>query len=124
MLETFVRVLPLPDETSIRAALHLARDRVRDDLRAALAEAAASAKREDLRGLAAAALWDASPAADPSGVATRARSLELAEAFIESRVIGNVAWGALIRAAARTGPSTETLLGETEFRWIQWGWLE
>jgi hypothetical protein len=124
MLETFVRVLPLPDETSIRAALHLARDRVRDDLRAALAEAATSAKREDLRGLAAAALWDASPASDPGGVATRSRSLELAEALIESRVIGNVAWGALIRAAAKTGPSTEPLLGETAFRWIQWGWLE
>ena len=124
MLETFARALPFSDETSIRAALHLARDRVRDDLREALAEAATNARREEIRGLAAAALWDASPVGDPGSATTQARSLEIAEGLLDSRVIGNVAWAALIRASARAGPSVEPLLGETMLRWVQWGWLE
>jgi hypothetical protein len=125
MLENFVRALPLGDETAIRAALYLARDDGRDELRDALVDVAVNAKRDELRGLAAAALWDASPASAGEGAARmRARARELAEELVQSRVLGNVAWGALIRAAAKAGDGTEPVVTETPFRWIQWGWLE
>ena len=75
------------------------------------------------RGMAAAALWDASP---PSGgeAASRMRTKaqEISEELLTSRALGNVAWGSLIRAAGKGGG--EPLLTETPFRWIQWGWLE
>jgi hypothetical protein len=54
----------------------------------------------------------------------RARARELADELVASRVLGNVAWGALIRAAAKGATEVEPLLAETPFRWIQWGWLE
>jgi hypothetical protein len=123
MLETLARALPLNDETSIRAALYLARDRGRDDLIEALAEAAVACKREELRGLAAAALWDAASPDREAGARQRARARDVADELVLSRVIGNVAWGALICAASKAG-SFDPLLGETPFRWIQWGWLE
>ena len=128
MLETLARALPLSDETSIRAALYLARDHERDDLREALADAAAPGRREELRGLAAAALWDASPERCGDGAARmRDRACELACDLQRSRVIGNVSWGALILAARVAGPGgggVDALVNETRFRWIQWGWLE
>ena len=75
--------------------------------------------------MAAAALWDASP---PSGGEAaermRASARGLSDELVTSRVLGNVAWGALIRAAAKGGGGLEPLLTETPFRWIQWGWLE
>jgi hypothetical protein len=122
MLETLTRTLPLADEASIRAALYLARDHGREELKDALIEAATAPKRDDLRGLALAALWDL-------GLRDRARTL--IDESLESKVLGNVAWGALVRAAAARGArdgdrdSREPpVLTETPFRWIQWGWLE
>ncbi len=128
MLETLVRVLPLADETSVRAALYLARDRGREDLAEALAEAAMGSKREELRGMAAAALWDVSASAEGEPVEPRAqrnrdRARDAAEELSQSRVLANAAWAALIRAASKGGASGP-LLTETPFRWIQWGWLE
>ena len=125
MLETLARSLPLNDETGIRAALYLARDHEREDLREALADACAAGRREELRGLAAAALWDASPPEHGEhAVRMRARARDVADELLESRVIGNVAWGALVRAASRGASGVEPLVTETFFRWIQWGWLE
>jgi hypothetical protein len=127
MLETLVRALPLADETAVRAALYLARDHGREELRDALADAAVIAKREEIRGMAAAALWDASPpAGGEPALHLRAKARELADELVTSRVLGNVAWGALIRAAAKggAGAGVEPVLTETPFRWIQWGWLE
>jgi hypothetical protein len=126
MLEALARTQPLGDETSLRAALYLARDHGREDLRAALAEAAsASGRRDELRGLAAAALWDASPPGAGDGAArAREQALGFAEELLESRVVGNVAWGAMIRAAHKGAGGLEPLVQETPFRWIQWGWLE
>jgi hypothetical protein len=125
MLEGLVRALPLADEASIRAAFYLLCERDREDLCDALSQAAMGAKTEELRGMAAAALWDAAPrvAAD-RGAAMRARACEAADALMSSRVVGNVAWGALVRAASKGGRGSEPLLTETRFRWIQWGWLE
>jgi hypothetical protein len=128
MLEALGKQLPIVDEVGVRAALYLARDHGRGDMRTALAEAAVSAKREELRGVAAAALWDAGG---------RELAREVADDLVLSKAIGNVAWGALIRAAARTqgarngagggdngDAAHEPLVTETHFRWIQWGWLE
>ncbi len=126
MLETFARSAPLTDDIAIRAALYLARDHDRAELREGLAEVAASG-REELRGLAAAALWDASPPEGGEHAARmRARVKDMAYELLGSRNIGNVAWGALIRAACKIGESADAqpLLTETPYRWIQWGWLE
>jgi hypothetical protein len=129
---------------AVRAALYLARDHGRDDLREALLETATNAKREELRGLAVAALWD---------IGMRDRARALCDDLVASRSIGNVAWGALVRAAAArsttvassqrglhetpssaaspqrglhdsSGTRSDEVLAETPFRWIQWGWLE
>ena len=125
MLEAFVRSMPIADETGLRAALYLARDRGREDMRAALAEAAVGCKREELRGMATAALWDASPPGSGEGAESmRAKARAIAEELLQSRVVANAAWGALIRAAAKGNQQGEPLLAETPFRWIQWGWLE
>jgi hypothetical protein len=127
MLETFARTAPLADEIAIRAALYLARDHGRAELREALADVATSG-REELRGLAAAALWDASPPAGGEHASRmRTRMKEITDELLSSRNIGNVAWGALILAACKIGESAEMqrpLLMETPYRWIQWGWLE
>jgi hypothetical protein len=122
MLEALARTAPLADEPGLRAALYLARDHGRDDLRSAIEEAAAKGKREELRGMAVAALWDASAAGAASAMRDRAR--EAAEELLTSRIVGNVAWGALIRAALKGGSGFEPVLAETPYRWIQWGWLE
>ncbi len=127
MLETLVKTAPLLDEVAIRAALYLARDHDREDMLSALVDAASgspiangafSTKRDELRGLAVAALWDAG---------ARDKASALADELVTSRVIGNVAWSALVRAAAarsQTSGVHEPVLGETPLRWIQWGWLE
>lgn len=125
MLEALSRSLPLADDTSLRAALHLARDHGRHDLGEALEEAAGGGKREELRGMAAAALWDVADGEENDfAIRTRARMPELIEELLSSRSIGNVAWGALLRAAGKGGAGLKPLLTETPFRWIQWGCLE
>jgi hypothetical protein len=123
MLETLARALPLVDETGVRAALYLARDYGRRDLMESLAEAAARGKREELRGMATAALWDVS-SANNEAADMRSRVRDAADALLASRIVGNVAWGALISAASKGAAGLEPLVTETLFRWIQWGWLE
>jgi hypothetical protein len=145
MLEALVKALPLADEVAVRAALYLARDHGREDLRQAIVEAArgegVGPKREELRGVATAALWD---------LGMRDLARDVADELATSRSIGNVAWAALVRAAmvrarvpessgvttigakssassSSNGSFTEeggALLHETPVRWIQWGWLE
>ena len=108
----------LTDVVSVRAASYLVRDHGRSDMKQALLDCAQNAKRDELRGLAVAALWDAG---------ARDKASALADELVTSRVIGNVAWSALVRAAAarsQTSGVHEPVLGETPLRWIQWGWLE
>ena len=54
----------------------------------------------------------------------RAHAQSVADELLSSRIVGNVAWGALVRAASNVGAGFAPLLTETPFRWIQWGWLE
>lgn len=114
MLETLAKSTPLGDEVAVRAAMHLSRDHARTDLRAAIEEAAAQTKREELRGVAAAALWDL-------GATEAAR--HMAESLEGSRVLTSVAWSALVSAAAAEKAALP-LLSEPTFRRVQWGWVE
>ncbi|MEI9939953.1 MAG: hypothetical protein WDO69_22255 [Pseudomonadota bacterium] len=104
---------PLSDESGVRAALHLIRDyddpRPRDLLRVA----ATSSRREALRGLAVAALFD---------VGDREWAVDCAKSLVVSRNLASVAWGGLIQAAhAKNAPEVTT---EPSVRRIQFGWSE
>ncbi len=114
MLEALAKPLPLADETAVRAAMHLARDYGRDDLRRELATVARGQRREDLRGLAAAALWD---------VGEHDQARDLADELVTSRSIANVVWASLLRAAASKNGSSQVCT-EAHVRWIHLGWLE
>lgn len=113
---------PLQDEIAVRAASYLARDHGRVDMKAALLECAQTAKREELRGFAVAALWDTGE------TEARATAREMSDELIVSRCISNVAWGALVRAAHAGAQGKDdpnfVVVGETPLRWVQWGWLE
>ena len=123
MLEGLVKNAPLTDEVAVRAASYLARDHGRDDMREALVECALSAKRDELRGLAVAALWDA--ASGPTQAATREKARDLSDELVASRCLSSVAWGALVRAAHASHRDADyVVMKETPLRWIQWGWLE
>jgi hypothetical protein len=129
MLETLAKELPLSSEVGVRAATFLARDHGRADLAAAILETASSERKDDLRGVATAALCDLG---DPAMVAEARR---LSADLLESRSLVNVTWGVLIRAAAARGigatgkagssdAASDGVASETAFRWMQWGWLE
>ena len=116
----------LTDEVSVRAASFLARDHGRDDMKEALVDCALNAKRDELRGLAVAALWDAG--SGPTRAETRQKARDLSDELVTSRCISSVAWGALVRSAHSAHQvqreSDFVVVTETPFRWIQWGWLE
>jgi len=106
-------VPPLTDEVAVRAARSLARDYGRDDLRGALSELAADPHREELRGLAAAALWD---------IGERPLAIQIAEDLCGSRALGTQVWSALVKNAV-SRPDGD-VLSEARFRRVQWGWVE
>jgi hypothetical protein len=116
----------LTDEVAVRAASFLARDHGRDDMKEALVDCARNAKRDELRGLAVAALWDAGSGA--TRAETRQKARDLSDELLTSRCISSVAWGALVRAAHAAHQVQRdddyVVVTETPFRWIQWGWLE
>lgn len=112
MLESIVRG-PLRSDSAVRAALYLARDHGRDDLRDLLGAIAENPRQEGLQGLAAAALYD---------LGDRERATGLTDALVQSRKLQTVAWGALLRAAASGGASR--VLSEDNYRRVQLGWVE
>lgn len=117
MLESLVKG-GLSDEAAVRAASFLARDHGRDDLRSELVECARAGKREDLRGLATASLWDSGAHDD---------ALALADELAASRHLGNVTWAALVRAARSSAGgqvSDALVVTEARLRWVQWGSVE
>lgn len=100
------------DEVALRAGACLARSYGRADL-ADLVGQAASGKREELRGVATAALWD---------TGERPAALRSAEELSAAKSLSAQAWGALVRAAA--ADQDEPMLIEPTFRRLQWGWVE
>ncbi len=123
MLDALVKSVPLTDEIAVRAASYLARDHGREDVRDALVDCALNGKRDELRGLAVAALWDSG--SGPTRAATRERARELSDELVTSRCLSSVAWGALVRAAHASHRDADfVVVTETPLRWIQWGWLE
>jgi hypothetical protein len=114
VLESLAKQSPFGGEIAVRAAMHLARDHGQAHMRDAIVESA-TGKRDETRGVAAAALFDL-------------RETHLARAAAEqaedSRAISSVAWGALVRAACEGNVSTDMMLGEPMFRRLQFGWVE
>ncbi len=112
MLENITKDQMLTDEVSIRAALVLGRNYRCVDVVERLADAARSHRREALRGLAAAALFD---------LGQRDLAGRFADELVNSRKLCTVGWAALIRAggAGKLG----RLVTESRFRRVQRGWV-
>ncbi len=113
MLETLAKATPLPDEVAIRAAMHLARDHGKGEMRKAIVELAS--KRDDLRGVVAAALWDLGESELACKVAHDAEA---------SRSVTSMTWGTLVSAASSGKAVSPLVLCEPTFRRVQWGWVE
>ena len=107
---------PLPaTEQGVRAALHLARDYGVDRCREQLFEVAKSPRREQLKGLAAAALFD---------LGNQKEALDALGASAEpSLKPPALAWASVVRAGA-LGFERGPLVNEPRFRRIQLGWVE
>jgi len=114
MLEGLAKANPLNDEVAIRAAMYLARDHGRSEMRKALIEAA-TGKRDEIRGVAAAALWD---------LGEHELARKVAEQAEAGRSLSSLTWAALVSAAAAGKLGADSLLAEPTFRRVQWGWLE
>ncbi|MEZ4223787.1 MAG: hypothetical protein R3B13_22755 [Polyangiaceae bacterium] len=110
MLEGVAKGSALSSEAAVRAALYLARDHERGDLASALERVAESPRREPLRGLATAALYD---------LGRHERARELAAGAGGSKHLSTSAWAALV-ARADGAP----VLTEPRFRRVQLGWPE
>ncbi len=112
-LENLVRMPVLTDAFQIRAAGYLLRDYGVAEMERRLLEVVRSAKREPLRGLALAVLFDA-----------RGDDSLLSDVdFSRSRQLPTAAWEILVRIAARR-PKTGRLVSEPTFRRVQLGWLD
>ena len=112
MLESLLKS-PLRDEAGVRAALHLVRDYGDQRPLELLRAAALSPRREPIRGLATAVLFD---------VGEREFSSNCVDSLLASRHLASVAWGALIQTAQLKIPSE--LASEANVRRIQFGWSE
>jgi len=117
MLEALARTKPLGEDVALRAAFTLAKQFDKAAFAKDVIDIAEHGEREELRGLAAAALWD---------LGDRAKAVSIAEALARSEDLSAQVWAALIHAAASaptTRPPAE-IITETTFRRVQWGWVE
>ena len=113
MLEALAKEPQATSENAVRAAGYLLMQADRQDLQRRLLELVRSTKREELRGLALAALHAARPAA----VADQAFD------FTRNRQLQNAVFAALVRLAQR-GHASNNLLSEAIYRRGQLGWLD
>jgi len=111
MLESMVRGNALDDDLAVRAALHLCRDYGQAHKAQDLAHAGKSPRKDVLRGLAAAALYDCGESQE---------ALRLVGELDDSRQVPALGWTSLIRAAA-AGGRTGCLVSELNFRRVQQG---
>lgn len=114
MLESMTRGAALSDEVSVRAALHLCRDYGQQRQVGALAQTGRSPRKDALRGLAAAALYDCGQ---------HGQALELAGELEGSKQLSAVGWAALVKATA-AGGRAGAVVSEANFRRVQQGSCE
>ncbi len=114
MLEGLVRGPALDDDVAVRAAMHLCRDYGQERQVAALTQAGKSPRRDPLRGLAAAALYDCGQAPE---------ALRLVGDLDATRHLPALGWASLVRATAAGGRSGY-LVSELNFRRVQQGSCE
>ncbi|NUP12243.1 MAG: hypothetical protein HOW73_39860 [Polyangiaceae bacterium] len=117
MLEALARTKPLGDDVALRAAFLLAKNFDRSEFLREVIDSSETSARDDIRGLAAAALWD---------LGDRERALGVASTLAESPDLAALAWGALVTTAANGsgGKRSGDVLTETAFRRVQLGWIE
>jgi hypothetical protein len=114
MLEGMVRGTVLEDEMSVRAALHLCRDYGQAQKAEFLVQAGKSPRKDLLRGLAAAALYDCGQSSE---------ALRLVGELDGTRHLPALGWASLVRAAA-AGGHRGFLVTEQNFRRVQQGCCE
>jgi hypothetical protein len=114
MLEALTRG-PLPaSEQGVRAALHLARDYGVERCREQLFDVARHPRRERLRGLAAAALFD---------LGAHAEALSALGVRDTEQKLPSLGWTLVVRACA-SGAAEGPVVTESRFRRLQLGWVE
>ncbi len=114
MLEGIAKGSSLGDDAQLRAALHLCRDYGQASQVVALAAAGKSPKKDALRGLAAAGLYDCGE---------HEKALALAAELDRTRYMPALGWAALVRATA-AGARSGALVSEANFRRVQQGFSE
>ena len=113
MLDNLTRAPVLAHENAVRAASYLLKQEPREELFRRLLELVKSTKREELRGMALAALYEARPAMVEDALPD----------FSRSRQLQNAIFSALVRLA-QSGQLADGLLTEPVFRRAQLGWLD
>lgn len=114
MLEGMLRASSSSTEVSLRAALHLCRDYGQERPFSALVQASKSPRKDSLRGLAAAALYDCGKRQEAMGLTVELEG---------TRQLPAIAWTSLVRAAA-AGVGAGVLVSETNFRRVEQGSCE
>ena len=113
MLDNLTREPVFSHENAVRAAAYLLKQENRDDLLRRLLDLVKSTKREELRGLALAALYEACPSVVEEAMPD----------FSRSRQLQNAIFYALVRLS-QNGQHVDGLLDEPVFRRAQLGWLD
>jgi len=114
MLESLAKSALLGDESSIRAMMHLCRDYGQERYRETLSEIAQKPRRDALRGLAAAALFD---------VGEEDAAARIADDLGRTRHLPALAWASLVNAS-RAGGLRGEIVTESRYRRVQLGWVE
>jgi hypothetical protein len=114
MLEGMTRAVSSSAEVSLRASLHLCRDYGQERQFHALVQAAKLPRKDSLRGLAAAALYDCGK---------RHEAVRLSSELEATKQLPAIGWTSLVRAAA-AGASAGNLVSETNFRRMEQGSCE
>ncbi|RYZ08824.1 MAG: hypothetical protein EOO73_05880 [Myxococcales bacterium] len=110
-LESLVKSTPPGDENAVRAALHLCRDYGQQGYASVLLQVGKSPRKDALRALAAAALFDCGQPKD---------ALRLVSELDSSRHLPALGWSSLVRVSA-AGQLLGSVVSEQNFRRVQQG---
>jgi hypothetical protein len=114
MLESLARSTSLGDECAVRAMLHLCRDYGEERYRQSLATIARAPRKDPLRALAAAALYD---------IGDREAALTALHELRKSRHLTALGWVGLVHAH-ESAKSSDFVVSERRYRRVQLGWVE